>query len=77
MFDSGWGLSLIVFLPLLGAGVVMAIQAVEKAADDMRDGGLGELSVYHAIVHNDTVVDRLEVGHPAYDGPFVRMGLEG
>jgi 4-hydroxy-3-methylbut-2-enyl diphosphate reductase len=45
------------------AGVVMAIQAVEKAAGEMREAGQGELAVYHAIVHNDTVVRRLERGH--------------
>jgi len=32
MFDSGWGLSLIVFLPLLGAGVVMAIPRANEQA---------------------------------------------
>lgn len=42
------------------AGVVMAIQAVEEAADAMKAAGKGELVVYHSIVHNDTVVDRLE-----------------
>jgi 4-hydroxy-3-methylbut-2-enyl diphosphate reductase len=42
------------------AGVVMAIEAVERAALGMRQEGLGELTVYHAIVHNDTVVERLE-----------------
>ena len=45
------------------AGVVMAIEAVEKAADEMREAGQGDLAVYHAIVHNDTVVRRLEQGH--------------
>jgi NADH-quinone oxidoreductase subunit M len=30
MFDNGWGLSLIVFLPLVGAGVVMAIPKAEE-----------------------------------------------
>jgi 4-hydroxy-3-methylbut-2-enyl diphosphate reductase len=45
------------------AGVVMAIEAVEQSAAQMRDGGLGELAVFHAIVHNDTVVERLEQGH--------------
>jgi 4-hydroxy-3-methylbut-2-enyl diphosphate reductase len=45
------------------AGVVMAIEAVEKAAEQMRDDGQGDLAVYHAIVHNDTVVRRLEKGH--------------
>jgi len=42
------------------AGVVMAIEAVERAAAAMRQAGQGELTVYHAIVHNDTVVERLE-----------------
>ncbi len=42
------------------AGVVMAIQAVEEEADRNRAEGRGDLSVYHAIVHNDTVVERLE-----------------
>jgi len=45
------------------AGVVMAIGAVEKAAEEMREAGRGDLAVYHAIVHNDTVVRRLERGH--------------
>ena len=39
------------------AGVVMAIQAVEKAARELKDQG--ELVVYHSIVHNDVVVRRL------------------
>ncbi len=44
------------------AGVVMAIQAVEEAAADL--GTHGEsLAVYHAIVHNDTVVGRLGAEH--------------
>ncbi|MDW8426399.1 MAG: 4-hydroxy-3-methylbut-2-enyl diphosphate reductase, partial [Meiothermus sp.] len=43
------------------AGVVMAIEAVEKAARELRDEG--ELVVYHAIVHNDVVVKRLEEQH--------------
>ncbi len=42
------------------AGVVMAIQAVERTAAQMRAEGDGELAVYHSIVHNDTVVRRLE-----------------
>jgi 4-hydroxy-3-methylbut-2-enyl diphosphate reductase len=45
------------------AGVVMAIQAVEQAADETRSSGEGELTVYHPIVHNDTVVERLENEH--------------
>jgi len=44
----------------------MAIEAVEKAADDMREAGQGGLAVYHAIVHNDTVVRRLEDGHDVH-----------
>jgi 4-hydroxy-3-methylbut-2-en-1-yl diphosphate reductase len=42
------------------AGVVMAIEAVEEAADDLRASSDAKLAVYHAIVHNDTVVGRLE-----------------
>ncbi|MCP2013606.1 4-hydroxy-3-methylbut-2-enyl diphosphate reductase [Deinococcus sp. HSC-46F16] len=38
------------------AGVVMAIGAVEKAARQET----GPLTVYHSIVHNHTVVERLE-----------------
>ena len=45
------------------AGVVMAIEAVEQTADKMKTAGQGELAVYHPIVHNDTVVERLESGH--------------
>ena len=45
------------------AGVVMAIEAVEKAAQDMAESNEGDLSVYHAIVHNDTVIERLEASH--------------
>jgi len=59
--------------------VVMAIEAVEKAADEMRVADQGDLAVYHAIVHNDTVVKRLEKGHGVH---FVEdldemKGLEG
>ncbi|MDZ7705387.1 MAG: 4-hydroxy-3-methylbut-2-enyl diphosphate reductase [Trueperaceae bacterium] len=43
------------------AGVVMAIEAVEDAARDFR--AEGDLAVYHAIVHNNTVVERLEHRH--------------
>ncbi|MBF6595496.1 MAG: 4-hydroxy-3-methylbut-2-enyl diphosphate reductase [Thermaceae bacterium] len=43
------------------AGVVMAIETVEKAAQELKDEG--ELVVYHAIVHNDVVVRRLEQNH--------------
>ncbi|CAN5778139.1 4-hydroxy-3-methylbut-2-enyl diphosphate reductase [soil metagenome] len=45
------------------AGVVMAIEAVAKAAQEMRATDAGDLAVYHAIVHNDTVIDRLEQSH--------------
>jgi 4-hydroxy-3-methylbut-2-enyl diphosphate reductase len=48
------------------AGVVMAIEAVEHAADELRDSGEGELTVYHSIVHNDTVVRRLEQNRDAH-----------
>ena len=44
------------------AGVVMAIDAVKDAAQE-RDQNGGDLVVYHAIVHNDTVVKRLEDEH--------------
>ena len=40
------------------AGVVMAIEAVEDAATELSHEG--DLAVYHAIVHNNTVVKRLE-----------------
>ena len=45
------------------AGVVMAIKAVENAAEENDLSGAGDISVYHAIVHNDTVVGRLERDH--------------
>jgi len=48
------------------AGVVMAIEAVERTAEEMREAGEGELTVYHSIVHNDTVVQRLEEGQAAH-----------
>jgi 4-hydroxy-3-methylbut-2-enyl diphosphate reductase len=48
------------------AGVVMAIQAVEQAAEILAGDGSGELTVYHPIVHNDTVVRRLERSHGAH-----------
>ena len=35
-------------------------EAVEEAATEMKRDGQGDLAVYHAIVHNDTVVRRLE-----------------
>ena len=44
------------------AGVVMAIEAVKEAAQDLHVQGEG-LAVYHAIVHNDTVVGRLGAEH--------------
>jgi 4-hydroxy-3-methylbut-2-enyl diphosphate reductase len=45
------------------AGVVMAIDAVVEAAAENATRGEGDLAVYHAIVHNDTVVGRLEREH--------------
>ena len=45
------------------AGVVMAIEAVEQAARQNKLDGSGELPVYHSIVHNNTVVKRLEEQH--------------
>ena len=45
------------------AGVVMAIEAVEQAAQEMKEVDDGDLSVYHAIVHNNTVIERLEKSH--------------
>jgi 4-hydroxy-3-methylbut-2-en-1-yl diphosphate reductase len=42
------------------AGVVMAIDAVKLAARDALTQKSGDLVVYHSIVHNDTVVGRLE-----------------
>jgi 4-hydroxy-3-methylbut-2-enyl diphosphate reductase len=45
------------------AGVVMAIEAVERAASDLGQRGEGDLVVYHSIVHNATVVRRLEQTH--------------
>ncbi len=45
------------------AGVVMAIEAVAEAARQNREAGEGDVSVYHAIVHNRTVVDRLSAEH--------------
>lgn len=41
------------------AGVVMAIQAVEDAAQTEEQG----VMVYHSIVHNNTVVERLSSGY--------------
>ena len=45
------------------AGVVMAIDAVKEAAEEARLAGEGEIAVYHDIVHNRTVVNRLEDDH--------------
>ena len=42
------------------AGVVMAIDAVKLAATEQKSQNAGDLVVYHSIVHNDTVVGRLE-----------------
>jgi 4-hydroxy-3-methylbut-2-enyl diphosphate reductase len=39
----------------------MAIEAVEKAAQQLKSEG--ELVVYHSIVHNDVVVNRLKAQH--------------
>ncbi len=48
------------------AGVVMAIEAVERSARELRDSDRGQLTVYHSIVHNDTVIQRLERTHGAH-----------
>lgn len=45
------------------AGVVMAIEAVKEAAGEAERAGEGGVAVYHDIVHNRTVVDRLEDEH--------------
>jgi 4-hydroxy-3-methylbut-2-en-1-yl diphosphate reductase len=45
------------------AGVVMAIDAVVEAAEENAGRGEGDVAVYHAIVHNQTVVDRLAEEH--------------
>lgn len=42
------------------AGVVMAIEAVKEAAVEAGRAGEGGIAVYHDIVHNRTVVERLE-----------------
>lgn len=54
------------------AGVVMAIQAVERAAQQEAK----PVTVYHSIVHNHTVVERLERGGNVH---FVEdlEGIEG
>lgn len=45
------------------AGVVMAIKAVEDHAKALDDDGGDNLTAYHAIVHNDSVVQRLQADH--------------
>lgn len=45
------------------AGVVMAIQAVEEAAQQERQEAGQSVMVYHSIVHNHTVVERLSEGY--------------
>jgi 4-hydroxy-3-methylbut-2-enyl diphosphate reductase len=45
------------------AGVVMAIEAVKTFAEELEQQAAGELTVYHAIVHNNTVLERLEQSH--------------
>ncbi len=45
------------------AGVVMAIQAVEDQAREAESRSEGGIAVYHDIVHNKTVVSRLEERH--------------
>ncbi len=45
------------------AGVVMAIDAVKEAATEARAQGEGDIAVYHDIVHNRAVVERLEDDH--------------
>lgn len=41
----------------------MAIDAVKEAASEARAEGEGDIAVYHDIVHNRTVVERLEDDH--------------
>ena len=48
------------------AGVVMAIDAVAEAAAENASRGEGDVAVYHAIVHNQTVVDRLADEHAVH-----------
>jgi 4-hydroxy-3-methylbut-2-en-1-yl diphosphate reductase len=48
------------------AGVVMAIDAVVEAAAENAARGEGDIAVYHAIVHNQTVVDRLAAEHDVH-----------
>ncbi len=64
------------------AGVVMAIEAVETFAEKLKETKEGDLAVYHAIVHNDTVVERLTEKHGVHfvedlaELEAVRSGLE-
>ena len=62
------------------AGVEMAIEAVERAAQENEASGAGELPVYHSIVHNNTVVERLESSHGVHFvedlGELERLRLE-
>ena len=64
------------------AGVVMAIEAVQNHAKEMAQKQEGDLAVYHAIVHNDTVVNRLEQEHNVHfvedldELEGVKQGLE-
>ena len=56
------------------AGVVMAIQAVEEAAEALEPHD-ESLAVYHAIVHNDTVIDRLaEAARGSFRREFGELG---
>lgn len=61
------------------AGVVMAIDAVKVAAQENQRTNEGDLVVYHAIVHNDTVVKRLEDDHDVHFIEDLKEleGLEG
>lgn len=44
----------------------MAIQAVEDAAAENKERNEGEVAVYHDIVHNRTVVNRLQEEHSVH-----------
>lgn len=48
------------------AGVVMAIRAVEETATALAQTDRSRLAVYHAIVHNNDVVDRLQNEHQVH-----------
>jgi len=48
------------------AGVVMAIKAVEETAGAMEQTDGSRLTVYHAIVHNNDVVHRLQDEHKVH-----------